>query len=97
MSAQANVTHQRREVYFSGRVQGVGFRFTTRAIAGRYPVVGFVENLSDGRVCLVVEGNAKAIDAFVGAIEAEMARYITSTDSRTMPASGEFANFQVRH
>lgn len=97
MSGEASGTPQRREVLFSGRVQGVGFRYTTRAIAARFPVVGFVENLRDGRVYLVVEGDAQAIAAFVGAVEAEMARYVTSTDSKTVPPSGEFANFQVRH
>ena len=47
---------QRREVYFSGRVQGVGFRYTVRMVASRFAVTGFVKNLPDGRVQLVAEG-----------------------------------------
>jgi acylphosphatase len=45
---------QRREVHYSGHVQGVGFRYTTRSIARGYEVTGFVQNLEDGRVSRVV-------------------------------------------
>jgi acylphosphatase len=87
---------ERRTIYFDGRVQGVGFRFTTRAIALRYDVRGFVRNLADGRVLLVVEGRGAELDAFVGDVEAEMARYIRGRQTTVAPASGEFAVFSVR-
>ena len=48
---------EQREVYYSGRVQGVGFRYTVRSLASRMAVTGFVKNLPDGRVHLVVEGS----------------------------------------
>ena len=54
MDAIADCT--RRHCYFSGRVQGVGFRYTSRNIAINYDVTGFVRNLPDGRVELVAEG-----------------------------------------
>ena len=44
----------RLTIYYSGRVQGVGFRFTTKSVAAGYDVVGTVRNLVDGRVELVV-------------------------------------------
>ena len=47
---------ERRVVHYSGRVQGVGFRYTVRTLATRFAVTGFVRNLADGRVQLVVEG-----------------------------------------
>src|SRR5262249_24196810 len=50
---------QRATVHYSGHVQGVGFRYAARSIAGKYAVTGFVQNLSDGRVRLVVEGNQR--------------------------------------
>ncbi len=45
----------------SGRVQGVGFRYTAKGVAQRFAVTGFVRNLSDGRVELVVEGDAAEV------------------------------------
>ena len=46
------------EVTYRGRVQGVGFRYTARTVAAGYAVQGFVRNLPDGGVQLVVEGAA---------------------------------------
>jgi acylphosphatase len=92
-----NPAHERREVHFSGRVQGVGFRFTAREIAGRFEVVGFVRNLPDGRVQLVVEGEPQEIERYLGALGAEMERSIAHTEQRSAAATGEFADFRVRH
>ncbi|HEV3343051.1 MAG TPA: acylphosphatase [Pirellulales bacterium] len=89
-------THERREVLYSGRVQGVGFRYTTREIAERFNVTGYVENLSDGRVELVAEGEPAEIDRFLAAVEERLARYIASTQIRSRPATGEFAGFFIR-
>ena len=47
---------KRATVFYAGRVQGVGFRYTAREIACGYDVAGYVCNLPDGRVELVVEG-----------------------------------------
>jgi acylphosphatase len=87
---------ERRIIHFSGRVQGVGFRFVTRSIAARHPVAGFVQNLPDGRVRIVVEGAPAAMDAFLTDVAAEMDRYIESTDITVQPATGEFSEFEVR-
>ncbi len=87
---------ERREVYFSGRVQGVGFRYTARQIATRFDVAGYVQNLSDGRVLLIAEGRAETLDRFLAAIGAEMDRHIRDTETETSAASGEFSRFEVR-
>lgn len=89
--------HQRRQVFYEGRVQGVGFRYTTREIAGRYQVSGYVQNLSDGRVGLVAEGEPAELDGFLTSIAERMRRYVTHIDSRTSPATGEFIQFEIRH
>lgn len=86
----------RREVRYRGRVQGVGFRFTTREIAGRFRVVGFVENRPDGQVLLVVEGEPAELDRFMAAIASEMERYIEGCDVTESSPSGEFADFTIR-
>lgn len=90
-------THERREVHYSGRVQGVGFRYTTREIAGRFNISGYVENLSDGRVHLVVEGEATEIERFLAAIDRRLARYIADIETKNRSVTGEFADFSIRH
>jgi acylphosphatase len=89
-------THERREVHYSGRVQGVGFRYTTREIAERFEVGGYVENLADGRVELVAEGEAGEIDRLLAAISERMGRYIDGVQVRSRPATGEFDVFFIR-
>jgi len=84
-----------REVYYSGRVQGVGFRYTARSLAERFDVSGFVRNLSDGRVHLVVEGEREEIARFLDTVGAAMARYITDTTETERPAAGRFGGFTV--
>ncbi|NQU22470.1 MAG: acylphosphatase [Candidatus Nealsonbacteria bacterium] len=89
-------TVEQREVYFSGRVQGVGFRYTVRMIAGQFAVAGFVRNLPDGRVQLVAEGTADELGRFLDAINTEMGRNIKDTRQRTTSAAGDFAGFDIR-
>src|SRR6186713_2935594 len=80
----------RREVFYSGNVQGVGFRYTTRSIAQSFDVTGYVENLPDGRVHLEVEGPTEAVRDFLAEVAAEMAGNIRSQHATELPATGEF-------
>jgi acylphosphatase len=67
-------------VYFSGRVQGVGFRLAALEVAREFEVAGAVVNLEDGRVQLEAEGRAEEIGALVTALEARMHGYIRKTE-----------------
>jgi acylphosphatase len=58
-----------RHVFYEGRVQGVGFRWTTKNIARGYEVTGWVKNLPDGRVEMQVCGDGPEVDAFLEAVE----------------------------
>jgi len=87
----------RREVMYSGLVQGVGFRYTAQQIARRFSVRGFVRNLPDGRVELVAEGVTGELDRFLRSFESAMADYIRRADARELPATGEFDHFGIRH
>jgi acylphosphatase len=58
-----------RRVFYEGRVQGVGFRWTVKDIARGFDVTGWVKNLSDGRVELLVHGEAAELEAFLHEIE----------------------------
>jgi acylphosphatase len=87
---------QQRQVHFSGHVQGVGFRYTARKIAEGFDVVGYVQNLPDGRVRLVAEGEAEELDRFLRAVDEQMAKYIGDTQVNVRPAGGEFTSFEIR-
>ena len=69
-----------KRVLYRGRVQGVGFRYTTLGIAKRYNVTGFVRNLTDGRVELVAEGEAAEVERFLRAVADVMADYVEHQD-----------------
>jgi len=90
------MAQEQRIVYFSGTVQGVGFRYTACRIAGDHPVTGAVRNLSDGRVECVVEGEADQIDAFLESLRRRMGRYIRGETQQTAPCTGRYARFTVR-
>jgi acylphosphatase len=91
-----NAPNEQREVLFHGRVQGVGFRFTTCEVAARFQVTGYVQNLPDGRVRLVAEGEPAELDRFVQGVEAELVRFIRGRESSNSPATSEFSTFDIR-
>jgi acylphosphatase len=88
--------NERRTVHYSGRVQGVGFRYTVRQIATSFSVTGFVENLSDGRVRLVAEGARAELDQFLDKIAETMADYIRKAEPFISAATGEFDDFLIQ-
>lgn len=65
-----------RHVHYSGRVQGVGFRYTARGLAKGYPIVGYVRNLPGGQVELWAEGDKSNVQDFLTALSHEMGGYI---------------------
>ena len=87
----------RQRVFFSGRVQGVGFRYTTQRISGEFDVTGFVRNLDDRRVELVAEGTSSELLAFLDKIKEVMQDYIADVVCDKLSASGEFNRFEIRH
>jgi acylphosphatase len=87
---------QWREIHYSGRVQGVGFRYTVQRIASRYPVTGFVKNLPNGKVQLVAEGSAAQVAAFLAEIADSMCDYIRAAPEMVAPATHQFREFEIR-
>ena len=93
----AEKSPNRRTCHFSGHVQGVGFRYTAQNIAMRYDICGYVKNLPDGRVELVMEGPDDQLDQLLESIQQRMEGFIRHVDMQTSPATGEFSSFSVRH
>ena len=87
----------RRDVIYQGRVQGVGFRWTTNRLARDFAVSGTVENRSDGSVYMVVEGQESEIDQFMEAIATRMSTNIKSTSIQEGIASKKFQEFRVNY
>ena len=86
----------RRTYHFSGHVQGVGFRYTARHAASARQVTGYVRNLDDGRVELIMEGSEAEMDAVLEGIRGELGHNISRTTCDTTPGTGEFPGFVIR-
>jgi acylphosphatase len=90
----AEITHE--TVYFSGRVQGVGFRFNVLQIAKEYDVAGFVRNCIDGRVELQVEAMPGTIREFVEMIGERMHGFVRTVERSAVQRQPEFRGFEIR-
>jgi len=62
----------RAHVIFSGHVQGVGFRYTTRRAAGGFAVTGWVRNLPDGNVEVEMQGERAEVEACLDDVRSRM-------------------------
>jgi acylphosphatase len=82
-------------ILYSGRVQGIGFRYTVREIADSLMVCGWVRNLSDGRVEVLAEAEEDVLVIFLEQINGHFSSYIKEVSREWSPASGEFRDFQV--
>jgi len=85
----------RTHVYYSGQVQGVGFRYTVARLARGQAVTGFVRNLRDGRVELVVEGEQADVGQILDGVDRIMAGYIHNRLVEAEQPMGEFSGFEV--
>ena len=89
---------KRMQIFFSGTVQGVGFRFTAERLARRFSVSGFVRNLDDGRVEVVAEGEETTLTDFLTAIrESGMKHYIRDVEAHWSNAQGTFKGFGIAY
>ena len=83
-------------VFFSGHVQGVGFRYSTMQVAKEFEVSGYVKNLADGRVQLEVEGAAKEVEDFLSALDERMHGYIRKPERVAGRRAPEFVGFTIK-
>ncbi len=89
------MTDLRTRVFYSGRVQGVGFRFTCQHLARGFEVTGWVKNLPDGRVELVAEGEKREVEAFLARVAEAMGSNIRAEQRSEETATGEFRDFAI--
>lgn len=90
----ADVHHE--TVFFTGHVQGVGFRYAALQVAKEFEVAGFVQNLPDGRVALEVEGTPRDVAAFIAAVEERMHGLIRKTERSAAKRAPKFSGFGIK-
>jgi acylphosphatase len=88
----------RAHVFIRGKVQGVYFRQNTRIIAKRYGVVGWVRNLKDRRVEVVLEGNEMDVNQVIEWCYAGPPKAaVDDVDINYEKYTGEFREFKVNY
>ncbi len=86
---------QRWQIFFSGQVQGVGFRHTSVRVARSLGVTGWVMNMPDGRVQVVAEATTDKLREMVNQICQSTYGEVTDWESQEQAASGEFDRFTI--
>lgn len=81
---------------FTGRVQGVGFRATTRSIARQHPVSGWVRNEADGSVTAQVQGSHLAVEMFVEELVERMDSFFAHVDRSPIEDEAGETGFEIR-
>ena len=84
-----------KHIIFTGRVQGIGFRFTALDIANRYKLTGRVHNLPDGSVEMIVQGHPDDIDNCIQDIKDSFAGYIRETRIEEVTFDHQYKDFKI--
>jgi acylphosphatase len=83
-------------MYYSGPVQGIGFRYTVRNLVHGFEATGTVRNLDDGRVELVAEGARAELEGLLEAVrQSDVGRFIRGEQMDWTEARNEFRSFEI--
>jgi acylphosphatase len=82
-------------VYYTGRVQGVGFRATAADLARSHDVTGWVKNLPDGRVCLFAEGPRADVEGYLRTVRRQWGGHVHAESVDWQAPTGRFHSFDV--
>ncbi len=85
----------RLAIIFSGKVQGVGFRATTRDVMRGFAVTGWVRNQPDGSVRAEVQGEATAIEAALAKLRERTGGYIRGEQAYTLGLEADEEGFEI--
>lgn len=82
-------------IFYSGTVQGIGFRYTTLQIAEGLKVSGWVRNLTDGRVEILAEAQEEIVKQFMSSVEARFEGYIKDKQVKFSSPTGKTKEFRI--
>lgn len=82
-------------IFYSGTVQGVGFRYTVERYARNLDLKGWVRNLPDGRVEIVTEGPKEKVEQLCRHVEEYFREYIEDKKADFAPAESQFKDFRI--
>jgi len=92
----ATVNRSRMQIFYSGNVQGVGFRYSVKSVAAGFEVTGTVRNLPDGRVELTAEGAKDELKGFQQAIrESGLEHFIRDEQVIWAESQNLFRGFEI--
>ncbi|MBN1472889.1 MAG: acylphosphatase [Syntrophaceae bacterium] len=86
----------RKRVYYSGRVQGVGFRYTAVRISQNHKVSGYVRNMMDGRVEMVAQGAEAEVERFLDELAEVMGSCIREVRVQDEECAEKLVGFDIR-
>ena len=84
-----------RCITFTGRVQGVGFRFTARRAAQRRQLTGYVRNMPNGSVEMLAQGQAEEVDDCIQDIKEYFSGYVKEVKIEEIPVDAKYTGFQI--
>lgn len=86
---------KRAHLFYSGTVQGVGFRWAVQDAADPLGLTGWVRNCPDGTVEVVCEGPKESIELFMNKVKKVMGYYVRAVRRDWQDATGEFDGFNI--
>jgi acylphosphatase len=90
------MARQQLHIFYQGRVQGVGFRYTAKNVALGFEITGTVRNLPDGRVELLAEGERAELETFRKAVQdSEVGALIRDEQVSWSEAKNCFRGFEI--
>ena len=87
---------KRVHVFYSGNIQGIGFRYTTQDLAQKLGIKGWVKNLADGQVEIVAEGQKAILQVFLDKVGKQFQNYIKDVKLEWLKPTEEFKNFEIK-
>ena len=82
--------------YYTGSVQGVGFRFVAKDFAQKLKLVGWVRNLTSGQVELLAEGDKKSLEKLLSDLSSHFKDQITDTNIEWGKPCKKFLDYRVK-
>ena len=86
----------RIQVTYSGKVQGVGFRWKVLQISKKYVISGYIKNLNNGKVELLVEGTDSQVGKMVDEVDTELKNYWFSQECENKFGDAHFSEFSIQ-